>query len=83
MNLTHFRANGAFRQSSSSIFGNPESAGGGNLGTAMLFEPRALEREGRVQQPPKILETFAGPKGKSDLSEQLDRDIMNIIPRQT
>jgi len=44
-----------------------------NLGTAMLSEPYLLEQIGRVQQPPKIRETFAGPKGKSDLREQIAR----------
>jgi len=35
----------------------------GNIGTAMLFEPYLPEQIGRVQQPPKMRETFAGPTG--------------------
>jgi hypothetical protein len=42
----------------------------GNIGTAMLFERHLLEQMPRVQQPPKIRETFAGPKGKSDLERE-------------
>jgi len=58
------RANGAFRQSSSSIFGNADASRlAGNIGTAMLFEPYLPEQIGRVQQPPKMRETFAGPTG--------------------
>jgi len=35
----------------------------GNIGTAMLFEPYLPEQIGRVQQPPKMRETFTGPAG--------------------
>ena len=33
-----------------------------NTGTAMLFEPFLLEQKGRVQQPPKMRKTVAGPR---------------------
>jgi len=36
----------------------------------MLFEEHLLEQMRRVQQPPKMRETFAGPKGKIDPSEK-------------
>jgi len=41
----------------------------------MLFEEHLLEQMRRVQQPPKMLKNSGGPKGKSDLSEQIDRGI--------
>jgi len=44
-------------------------------GTAMLFEEHLPEQMRRVQQPPKMLKNSGGPKGKSDLSEQIGRGI--------
>jgi hypothetical protein len=61
MNLADLRANGGFRQWSLSIFGNPE-ARRAISDTAMLFEEHLLEQMRRVQQPPKIRETFAVKK---------------------
>ncbi|MCU0651642.1 MAG: hypothetical protein MUC39_01715 [Candidatus Omnitrophica bacterium] len=58
----------------SSIFGNSDAPRmRGNIGTAMLFEDiLRIAQNGRVQQPPKIRETFAGPEGaKSTLSEKM------------
>jgi len=43
-----------------------KQSGGGNTRTAMLFDPFLLEQKRRVQQPPKMFETFGGPKGKID-----------------
>ena len=58
-----FYANVGFSQWSLSIFGYPEAVRmDGNLGMAMLFEYFPLEREVRVQQPPKIRKTFGGPE---------------------
>ena len=55
-------------------------------GTAMLSEQYLLEQILRVRAArPKIRETFAGPKGKSDLSEKSDRGSSLCIantPRQ-
>jgi hypothetical protein len=41
----------------------------------MVSELYLLEQIQRVQQPPKMRETFAGPKGKIDPSEKAGRVI--------
>jgi hypothetical protein len=43
----------------------PRLRRGDNTGTAMLFELYLQEQIQRVQQPPKMQETFAGQKAKS------------------
>lgn len=78
MNLSVFPANRDFRQSSSSIFGNPESAEGGIFGTAMLVRASPPEAAGRVQQPPKMLETFADPE-QSEGKISLEREKLSRV----
>jgi len=64
MPLASFERMGILGKARSSIFGNPEAVRkDGNLGTAMLYEEHLLEQMRRVQQPPKMRETFAGPLG--------------------
>jgi len=48
----------------------PRLRRGDNTGTAKVSEQHLLEQMLRVLQPPKMRETFAGPKGKIDLSEK-------------
>jgi hypothetical protein len=52
----------------------------GNLGMAKLFESRRQKAAGRVLEPPKIQNNFGAPKGKSCMSEKIDRKIF-ILPR--
>jgi len=54
------RANGVFRQSSSSIFGNPALIFKVSAGWQNCLSAEA-EAEARVVLPPKIRENFAGP----------------------
>ncbi|MDD5432845.1 MAG: hypothetical protein PHO70_07700 [Candidatus Omnitrophica bacterium] len=72
MNLSAFRANVDFSQSSLSIEGipMPRPIGRGNIGMAMLFERRVRTR-GASSAATEMRKTFGGPEGaKSTLSEK-------------
>jgi len=70
-----YRANGAFRQSSSSIFGNAEvPRKRDNFGTPRMFEEHLLEQMRRVPLGvSKIRETFAGLK-RSERQKRLEQE---------
>ena len=74
MNLADFRANGAFRQSSLSVFGNPDARRA--ISGRRCCLSAEVETEARVQQPPKMRKTFAVPmkirsREKATLSEKI------------
>ncbi len=88
MNLVWVRANGAFRQSSSSIFGNPEvdALALTISGRQNLSERRGLESKARVILPPKMRETFADPPlqlvagAKATIEREATTDSFKILP---
>ena len=58
MNLADLRANGGFRQSSLSIFGNPSGVDSDKTGTARMSGEYLLEQMRRAPQPPKMRKNF-------------------------